>query len=294
MIDNISLDSLRVFYEVAKQQNITHAANKLFISQPAVTQTIQKLELQLNTKLFIRQPKGIKLTAAGESVYQQVAQALKHINSINDVLLNETQLTFGKIVIGSGTNLAKELLTEPICNFLKQYPNVQIVIKDEPQQSLMSKLLIGDVDLVVSQSKSNFKNPLEFTPLHFEHYVLISGLNYNHNIKNMEDLNGQTFIVQNENTSSRNIFNEFVYKNNVTITHMHEVSGYNMLIELCKNNIGIGLVPRYIVSTLIKEKVIRELPIATNIPTIEYGCVINTNNKTKALAEFLMFLKSKN
>ena len=60
-----SLDLYKVFYTVASTGNISHAAKKLFISQPAISKSIGKLEQQLNTKLFLRTSKGVMLTEEG-------------------------------------------------------------------------------------------------------------------------------------------------------------------------------------------------------------------------------------
>lgn len=291
MISNINLESLKVFYEVAKEKNITRAAEKLFISQPAVTQTINKLESQLNTKLFIRHPKGISLTTAGVGVYNETAKALKHVSNINDVLFNENNLTTGEIVIGCGTILAKEFLVDPICNFLKQHPNIKFTIYDEPQKKLINKLLIGEVDIIISQKSSELKQPLTFTPITLENYILISGQSFNtNNITTLSHLNQIPFIVQNENTSSRSIFNEFVRKNNLVIPFVHEVSGYNMIMELCKNNIGIGLVPSYVANKLLQNNELKKINIETNLNTIELGYITNTSHNLKALQRFLTFM----
>ncbi len=72
----INLDYYKIFYEVAKYKNITKASNVLFISQPAITQTIKKLEETLNAKLFLRHSKGVILTPIGQKIFNQVENAL--------------------------------------------------------------------------------------------------------------------------------------------------------------------------------------------------------------------------
>ena len=70
-----SLSGYRIFYEVANCKNISRAASQLYISQPAISKSIQKLEEQLGAKLFIRSSKGVLLTPEGQMLYETVQEA---------------------------------------------------------------------------------------------------------------------------------------------------------------------------------------------------------------------------
>ena len=87
-----SLDNYRIFYEVAKCKNITKASKNLFISQPAVSQTIKKLEDELGATLFIRNKKGVELTRFGQEVFQRAETAMLsfHNKKSVDVEFKET------------------------------------------------------------------------------------------------------------------------------------------------------------------------------------------------------------
>ena len=74
---NINFELYKVFYEVAKQKSISKGAEKLMISQPAVTQSIKTLEEQLGGKLFTRTPKGVVLTYEGEQLFIYIKEGMK-------------------------------------------------------------------------------------------------------------------------------------------------------------------------------------------------------------------------
>ena len=74
-----SLSSYKVFYEVAKAGNISKAAKALFISQPAISKSIVKLEEQLGVRLFVRNSRGVSLTAEGEMLLSHVSDAFDNI-----------------------------------------------------------------------------------------------------------------------------------------------------------------------------------------------------------------------
>lgn len=72
-----SLSSYRIFYTVAKTQNISKAAKELYISQPAISKSIQKLEESLGCELFRRSSRGVLLTEEGELLFTHVSSAFE-------------------------------------------------------------------------------------------------------------------------------------------------------------------------------------------------------------------------
>ena len=78
---NVNFEYYKVFYHVAKYKKISLAAEKLFVSQPAVTQTIQKLEQELGSNLFIRTKTGIELTETGKMLYDFTSQSIEILNN---------------------------------------------------------------------------------------------------------------------------------------------------------------------------------------------------------------------
>ena len=76
---NANLEYYKVFYTIVKCGSISAAADHLFLSQPAVSQTIRRLEKELNVELFIRTPKGIRLTAEGELLFAHVSKGYEEI-----------------------------------------------------------------------------------------------------------------------------------------------------------------------------------------------------------------------
>ena len=83
---NTNLELYKTFYHVAKNGNITKAANELIVSQPAVSKSIKVLEEQLNTTLFTRNNNGVTLTTAGKIIYDKVKAAMDLIASAEDDL----------------------------------------------------------------------------------------------------------------------------------------------------------------------------------------------------------------
>ena len=125
---SINLEYYKVFNTVAKYKKISLAAEKLFVSQPAVTQTIQKLEEQLGNTLFVRTKAGMELTDAGKMLYDFTKENIETLNNVEYRFSKYESLEDGIIRIRTGSNVAKLILYDALEKFSKEYPNVKIEI----------------------------------------------------------------------------------------------------------------------------------------------------------------------
>ena len=115
---NVNFELYRVFYEVATLGNITKAAEKLMISQPAVTKQIKTLEGQLGGELFIRTKRGVILTDNGQEIYNFIKQGMNCFEMAEKQFSNLKKLETGIVRIGVSTTLAKLYLLKYLDNYL--------------------------------------------------------------------------------------------------------------------------------------------------------------------------------
>lgn len=259
---NINLEYYKVFYYVAKSKKISLAADKLFVSQPAVTQTIQKLEEQLGTVLLVRTRNGIELTDAGKKLYEFVADNVELLNNIEYKFNKYEKLEEGIIRIRTGSNVAKLILYDAIEKFGKEYPNVKIEIATgNPSQSI--KLLhTGEVDMVLTYLpyEHEYAN-LKVTECKKEEYIFAMSKKYckknNVKINQIEDLNNYSLILPKKNSTIRNIFDK---KWNSQINKYHyEIAQEQMKKEFIMRDMGIGFIMRDEVKNEIDSKEIIEI-----------------------------------
>lgn len=123
-----NLSGYKIFYEVATSGNISKAAKKLYISQPAISKSIVKLEDSLETKLFKRNSRGVTLTEEGEVLYKYVRDAFESINSAETELKRMKDFNIGHLQIGVSTTLCRYVLLPYLQKFLEQFPNIRISI----------------------------------------------------------------------------------------------------------------------------------------------------------------------
>ena len=272
---NIDLELYRVFYVVAKNKHMTRASEELMISQPAISQSIRKLEEQLGGTLFIRSNKGMELTKEGEMFFDYIKGALDLISSAENEFTNFKSLDKGVIRIGVSTTLTKILLIDIIEEYHKKYPNIEIKITNELTDNLFLDLEKGKLDLVIY-------NEGVYDPNIFKIEKLISikeGFLYNKeyfqdNIKTFNDLNGYPIIIQNNNSNSRKILDSYLLKKGITIKPKLEVVSQDLVLEFTKIGLGIG----YTIIDLAKKNhsYLLELNINKDLPNID---VLVASNK---------------
>ena len=133
---DVNIELYRVFYTVAKNKHMTKASEELHISQPAISQSIKKLEDQLGGTLFLRSNKGMELTEEGKMFYEYVKGALELINNAENEFTSFKDLSKGEIKIGCSTTLTKLILIDALKDFHNEYPNINIDITNDLTSNL--------------------------------------------------------------------------------------------------------------------------------------------------------------
>ena len=288
---NVDLELYRVFYAVAKHKHMTKASEELHISQPAISQSIKKLEDQLGGTLFLRSNKGMGLTEEGKMFYEYVKGALELINNAENEFTSFKDLSKGEIKIGCSTTLTKLVLMNALKDFHLDYPNININITNDLTSNLINDLKLGKLDFVIF-NESNIKE----ANLNLEKIKeLKQGFIYNpeiydDNINNFEDLNNVPLILQKEESNSRKLLDYVALQNNVKLIPKMEVVSQELITEFTNIGLGIG----FAIIDLAKRnyKNIKELNINKKIPNINIYLATNKSvSLTFASKMFIKYLK---
>ena len=143
---NVNYELYKVFFVVANCETITEASRKLYISQPAITKSIKKLEEQLHTTLFIRSTKGIKLSSEGKLFYNQIKPAIEQLLTAE----NNLSLVNKKITIGIDDIFIQHHLANPIKQFIKLNKKEKIHIKETKTNTLINEIISGNISIGIS------------------------------------------------------------------------------------------------------------------------------------------------
>lgn len=142
-----NLNNYRIFYTVASLGNISKAADKLYISQPAISKSISNLEKGLGVTLFSRTSKGVSLTEEGEILYQHIGNAFDSINQAEDEIKKIHDLGIGQLKIGVSTSLCKHILLDYLKDFIDENPHIKVTIRCHSTKNTLNLLADGKIDL---------------------------------------------------------------------------------------------------------------------------------------------------
>lgn len=149
----MTITQIQAFLEVARCQNISEAAKRLYITQPALGRQLTAIERELNMQLMIRNNRGVRLTPAGIALQEELEKAMDHIKTGISKAEQVSYGYFGNLTIG----LLEELdimdeLVDVISYFEQKYPNINVRFKRNSFKALVDGLYDGSLDAVISLS----------------------------------------------------------------------------------------------------------------------------------------------
>lgn len=147
----LNLNQLRVFRAVFEEQNITGAARKLRISQPAVSKQLAELEAALGTPLVDRLPRGVRLTAAGELLRSHTQRLFQAEADAEAALAGFLGLAQGRLAVGASTTVGSYLVPVVFGDFHKQHPEVQLELEIANTASIQQALREGQIDVGLTE-----------------------------------------------------------------------------------------------------------------------------------------------
>ena len=261
---DINLEYYKVFYYVAKYKRISLAAEKLYVSQPAVTQTIQKLEDILGDTLFIRNKNGIELTKSGNTLYEFISNSIDVLNNVGERFGKFENLEEGTIRIRSGSHIARLIMFDAVEKFAKDYPNIKISISTGSPKEAEAMITNGELDIVATYFpyELEYKN-LQKIELANNEYIFVMSKKYkednNVKIEKIEDINNYSFISPLKTSST----GRMLYKNfGDKITNLHlEVAQEQMKKDFITRDLGIGFIIRSEVEKELKSGELVEIEL---------------------------------
>ena len=288
---NVDLELYRIFYTVAKYKHMTRASLELHISQPAISQSIKKLEQQLGGTLFLRSNKGMELTSEGKMFYEYVKGALELINNAENEFTSFKDLSKGEIKIGCSTTLTKLVLMDALKDFHLDYPNININITNDLTIKLINDLKLGKLDFVVFNESNIKETNLNLKKIkELKQGFIYNPEFYDDNVNNFEDLNNIPLILQKEESNSRKLLDYIALQNNVKLIPKMEVVSQELITEF--TNIGLGIGFAFIDLAKRNFKNLKELNINKKIPNINIYLATNKSvSLTFASKMFIKYLK---
>lgn len=285
---NINLNLYKIFYEVAKCENISEAAKLNFTSQPSISRSIKKLEEELGVKLFFRKTSGVQLTEKGKELLNFVELSYNSLVIAERNMVETENLNRGKLSIGMPSNIGSFLLFDKIIEFHNKYPKIEVTIITGSTHKLLDLLESHQVDFVIDTSPVDVEcDSTKVKKIKTVRYAFIinknSSVNYN-GIKSLKDLEKYPLILPIPNTENRKDLDMLFLDKNVNVENVINIHTSEMIISGVKKNLGIG----YVIENLIfYDKDIVPLKLLEDMPTVDINIVYNSSYLTKAPLKFI-------
>lgn len=291
--NNINLNLYKLFYDVAKCGSISRAAQKNYISQPAISKSIKKLEEELEVQLFYRNLNGVELTDRGRELLYFVEKSFNNLIIAERNMLEIENLERGKLSIGMPSNVGSFFLFDKIIDFHKRFPNIEITIITGSTSNLISLLDTHKVDFVIDTSPINVKldEGVKVVKLKEVQYCFIikknSTLLESTSINSLNDLKKHPLILPIPGTANRNDLDEVLKKNNIDIQNIINIHTSEMIISAVKKDLGIGYVIQNLVENEVDNNEIEILNIKETLPTVEINMIYDNHFLTIAPKRFI-------
>lgn len=315
-----TLSSYHIFNAVAEAGNISKAAKNLYISQPAISRAVSKLEQNLSVKLFIRGSRGVHLTEEGKLLYEHTRTAFDTLKKGEENLRRVNALGIGQLRIGVSTTLCKYILMPYLQHFIEKYPHIQVTIQCHSTYETLNLLEDGKIDIgLVGEPGS--AHALEFLPVTEIEDIFVATEAYLKNLtvreqndtlfqetgirknrrpasKKLSDTslaafrNGNLMLLDEKNISRVHI-EDYFNRHNIETGQILEVSNMDLLIDFSKIGLGIGCVIKEFVQKELDDHTLVELPLPARIDKRKVGFTYNkTSLQSGAVSKFIEFYQS--
>jgi DNA-binding transcriptional LysR family regulator len=296
---DVSFELYKIFYHCGKNLNYSLTAKELYVSQSSISQSIRTLEKQLNTKLFFRSGKGVSLTEEGKNLFYHIEKAYNIIKIGEKNLENLLSLELGTIKIGASDTVCKYFILPQIKEFHKNYPKVNITINNRPSSISLEMIEKGLLDVgIININPNIYSQVYEIIKFNSFQSVFIASpedFGYLKNKKiSLKELEGLPAIFLEKNSTTRKIFDSFIEELGINIVPEFEFGSMDLIIEMTKNNMGIGIVPEVVAAPFIKSGDVFKINIIEKLPEIDIGIVYNKSVPLSIATEkFIEILKKR-
>lgn len=170
---NIGPEELETFLAVAELQSFGRAAERLGVSQPAVTSRVQRLERVLGVALFSRTTRRVALTDAGERLRHQAQQMMHELHSLRQEFRDEVILKRGRVALGAAPTIAATLLPPILARFKQRWRGVSIELHDDFVGPTVERVAKGEVDLALVPYDGDSRS-FDFRPLLRDDFFILA------------------------------------------------------------------------------------------------------------------------
>jgi DNA-binding transcriptional LysR family regulator len=264
------LPQIEAFLEVARRQNLSRAAEALFVSQPTLTARLQSLESSLGEQLFVRTRRGMRLTEAGEAFLPYAEHAVTALADGRERLGELRRGGAGRLVLGAPPTVSTYTLPALLARFSATHPNVRLAVKTGTSEEVLEMVLHDQVQLGIMRSLIH--QEIESVPLYTDNLVLIAGPGHRlagpdtGRRARLADLAGEVLVLFGRSSSYLEFTTATFRQAGVLPYSVLELDNIEAAKKMVEQGLGVSLVPASTVTTELATGVLTAIELVDAAP----------------------------
>jgi LysR family nitrogen assimilation transcriptional regulator len=254
---------LEYFIHVANTLNITHAATRAHVSQPALSRQIRLLEQELGTKLFKRKARGVVLTETGQRLADRTRVLLASANRIKMEIMSSADEPVGIVRLAASNSLSALLTTRVVARYRQTYPEVSVRVTENTSMIVRQVIANDGADVALLSDRESFTS-LTKIPLVTESLLLVAppevGLELSRPVS-AKSLTGHNLILTPFPNGLRRAVDEILVRAGKVTEPKVEVDTNSLMTSLTRRGVGYCVLPYSGVYELLRERRVSAAPI---------------------------------
>src|SRR5258708_8609443 len=243
-MQNMEFDDLRAFVTIAETRSVSQAARQLFLTQPAVTRRLQRLETALGSLLVDRRRRPFALTPAGYDVLESCRRVLHSVREVQEGVARDS-VPAGELKIGVGHGLTEITLTQPLDVIRKKFSKVDLRLTTGWSRVLLERVRAGalDASVILRPEQDVLPAGVKGVEIGKEKLVVVAPKEKTTRQWKIADLRGTNWILNPEGCGARAGLQQALQRANVDMHVALETYNYELQLNLVARNRGCSLMP---------------------------------------------------
>jgi DNA-binding transcriptional LysR family regulator len=261
------LSQIEGFVAIARGRRLGRAAQELFITQPALTARIQRLEEELGVPLFLRTPSGMRLTDPGQAFLPYAVRTLDAVAEGRRVVGELARGTAGHLALGAAPAVSTYVLPPALSRFATLHPGIRLTVRTGHSEEILGMVLAEEVEVGVVRA---LRHPgIQSVPLYEETLVLVADPEHplaEQGGISVEELANEQLILFDRASSYHDLTAAFLREAGVAPRSIMELDNIDATKKMVQQGLGVALLPQSAVRSELAEQTLRAVRITDAEP----------------------------
>lgn len=261
------LAQIEAFVEIARARTVSRAADALYVTQPALTARLQRLEEELDAKLFVRTPRGMKLTEAGDAYLPHAVKALESLADGRRIVNAFERGGAGRLALGAAPAVSTYVLPAILKRFSVAYPRVSVSVRTGHSEEILELVVREQADVGLIRE---LRHPdIVSTPLYEDRVILVVEPGHRFASRgriHLEEIAREQLVLFDRTSSYRELTNAVFRGAGVRPEAIMELDNIDAAKKMVQEGFGVALIPHTAVADELEGGLLCEVEVADAEP----------------------------